>query len=368
MTKNIFYLFSLLIFIICIVPSRSASQKEAKETFIAPVDPEFNPEYVETNDDARHFACSADNGTCVLVDDKKGVHYDSVSFIQFIPHSGSVVYKAKRQGKWFIVNDGKEENGKYDRIGWIVPEPLTFAAKLGEKWIVISNGKESKAYSEIWRPSVSSDGKRVGFGAKADAKWVAVIDGVEGKLYDNVGDIIFSPDGMHTMWDVKINNKYCIVYDNKEQKLYDDIRAGIFSPDGKRYVYGGTLKADDSEFIVENGKEGKHYERVNFYIFSPDSKHLVYVAHDWSGDMIIKDGKVLKKLKDIVDSPMFSPDSKHLVYIVEKDEGKIIVIDGKEYSPSGKLVGEKIGFDSPTSFHYLTLRDDMVYLVEQELK
>lgn len=66
----------------------------------------------------------------------------------------------------------------------------------------------------------------------------------------------------------------------------------------------------------------------------------------------------------------FSPNSQRLAYSAYKGYRQAVVIDGKEETPRGiaQIQKGQIIFDSPDSLHYLTAREDGIYLVEKKLK
>jgi hypothetical protein len=63
-------------------------------------------------------------------------------------------------------------------------------------------------------------------------------------------------------------------------------------------------------------------------------------------------------------------DSQHVAYAARVDDSQFVVVDGKEGKQYNKILGEgvKITFDSPDSLHYLALKGNSVYLVEERIE
>jgi len=105
-------------------------------------------------------------------------------------------------------------------------------------------------------------------------------------------------------------------------------------------------------------------------VFSSDSQRFGYlvVGHD-DKLLAVVDGKEYPISEGGAAKFCFSPDSKHFAYIVSDEGGWSVVVDGvpgKYYR--NLLVDErKTLFNEDGSFHYLIMRDNKIYLVEEEL-
>lgn len=69
-------------------------------------------------------------------------------------------------------------------------------------------------------------------------------------------------------------------------------------------------------------------------------------------------------------SLVFSPDSKHIAFVASSGERLAVVLDEVEGQPYDLIVtkGGGVVFDSPTSFHYLVLKGDAFYVVEEVIQ
>ena len=100
-------------------------------------------------------------------------------------------------------------------------------------------------------------------------------------------------------------------------------------PEDCQRIAFGAVEGETSGFIVVDGEEGSAYDFVGFPVFSPDSQHIAYYV-------------ILGNRRFVV---------------VDDDEGKEYV-----YIIKGNII-----FDSPTSFHYLAIKDNKIYLVEETI-
>jgi Tol biopolymer transport system component len=153
--------------------------------------------------------------------------------------------------------------------------------------------------------------------------------------------------------------------------LYDGITEGtpIFSPDSKRIAYG--VQAGNKQFVVVDGKKGEPYDGIleSTLIFSPDSKRVACVAQVGDKWFLVVDSEEGKQYDSIAKGALsFSPDSKRVAYVAQAGDKQFVVVDreeGKQYDaiPEGRII-----FDSPDSFHYLAIKGNNIYLVEERVK
>ncbi len=327
----------------------------------------------------------------VVVDGKEGILYDSIGekSLTFSPDSNHVAYLASEGGKWFVVVDGIEEK-KYNgsKVGnhFFSPDSkrIAYVAKEGDKQFVVMDGKEGKGYNDIEKDTLifSPNSTRIAYGVLEGNKQFVVVDGNEGKQYNNIKNdsVIFSHDSKRVAYAAIDGGKQFVVVDGKEENQYDGIGRGsiIFSPDSVRMAY--LAKEGDKWFVGVDGKEeGKQYDSIgkDSLIFSPDSKRVAYLAKKGDQLFVVVDGKeeMQEKQYDGFSTLFFSPDSKHMVYVAQSGLQQSVikqsvVIDGKGgtiYDGIFIFGAGKIFFDSPDSFHYMALKDNSIYLVEEKI-
>ena len=346
--------------------------------------------------DSKNIAYTArkDGQWRVIVDgwDVKYPAFDSVlaNTVKFSPDSKTLVYGVRKDDQHFIAVNGVLQK-PYGGIGEITITDKHLAYAAGHKNIpkmVIFEGNEQKEYDFVGRSlmiSYHDDGKRLIYIAEKLGKQFVVIDEGEQKKYDGVVSISLSSDGKYLAYVVSQGEESFIVLNGKELKHYaikdytdgEHMRRGsilenslVFSPDSQCFAYG----AGDGVymFMVLDGVEQKKYKSIveNSMAFSPNSQRFGYLAINYNDKpLAVVDGKEYPIVQEWAAKFCFSPDSKHFAYIVS-DEGRwSVTIDGEpgKYYP-GFLVDErKTLFNEDGSFHYLVMRDNKIYLVEEEL-
>lgn len=103
---------------------------------------------------------------------------------------------------------------------------------------------------------------------------------------------------------------------------------------------------------------------------SPDSKRAAYAAIVGNKQFVIVDGKEEKKYDDIRKRTLtFNPDSKRFAYVAAARNKQLVVVDGKEGTRYDDMApGSAVIFDSPNSLHYLALKGNNIYLVEETIE
>lgn len=295
--------------------------------------------------------------------------------LEISPDGEHVAYKAEKDGKYFIVLDGKKGK-QYKYVSDITFSPdskrLAYVAQVGKEEFVVIDGQEGKRYSSNFASmpdniedlTFSPDSKKVAYIARESGKRFVVLDGVEGKGYNYISDVTFSPDSKSLTYIAKENDKYFIVFNNTKEELPYAISSLVISPDGKRRAY---ISHKGGKAVVLDDVEGKSYDLISRPLFSPDSKHLAYSAYSgkvqvsvtpvygpggenitpnlpprYKEKYVVVDGEEGKNYEggsvelifpDSRNDIAFSPNSKRVAYRADKDHMQLVVVDGKE----GKL-------------------------------
>ena len=371
--------------------------------------------------DGKRYAYSARNDhEWFIVENDKVTAVEASSVITaifFSPDSKEIAYILNDGHKYRLIRGGKAGNS-YDYIN---DNSITFSSdsrkiaysvRNNEKSFIVMNGTECTLYDEVGFPVLSKDGRHFAYWAVGDKKVYAVIDNQESRAYESVDDIIFNKDGSRYAYHATYEGKHVIVMNGEESEPYQFAHSLCFSPDGSRNAYAAETKEGDHEgfhqfvvldgkklpmyetiiensiefshdskgiaykaekhdefFMVVNGKEGKYYSDVLQVTsaFSHDNSRFAYVAESNSMRLVNSDGKESETYNDIY-CIAFSPGQQAMAYAARNSNREFVVIDGipgKEYEA---ILGQgEIVFDSGNLLHYMALRGDNIYLVEETL-
>jgi hypothetical protein len=289
-----------------------------------------------------------------VLDGIEGTKYNSgpIPGLQFSPDGAR---------NFFLYNglyvDGVEFKKRVDKA-FFSPNSRRIAYVTGIDWnttysggasmVGVDGGPEQGPFrtvaGNIW---FSPDSQRIAYVASAsmevnERRWVVVVDGKPGKPYFEIAsEITFSPDSNHLSYKVYAgpsDGRSFVVLDGTEGSLYSNVSDLVFSADSSRLAYVALKSNIKKAFIVVNGVEGKYYDGVSKVAFSPDGKHLVYFAQEGQDWFAVVDGIEMKHYERIL---------------------------GQE--PNGEKKSA-IVFDSVTSFYYLALSGENIYLVHETVQ
>lgn len=323
------------------------------------------------SEDGKHFVYTAERGgkRFAVVDGVENGPYERVGQPAFrnYPDRGFVVaFDATRDGRQMFVVNGQEfsaddPKGRELFFGEEAARPREVVRE--GKHFVVWDGKEVGPFDDeigTFLHTTPREGRLfVVFEGQRGGKQIAVLDGVEGKPYDYVGPIYVSPGGAHTLYPARQGEESFVVLDGKEGPKYSNVEipfsASPFTPDGRHYAYAASREiAPDSRkfFAVTDGKEGKLYDFISHVIFTPDGAHLLYLAYDMARrkTFFVRDDEEVAAYDNLPDSGdiRFSPDGKRMYFRLRKVEGgrETVVVDGRafnydevkdvEFSPDGR--------------------------------
>ncbi len=233
------------------------------------------------------------------------------------PDRPHYMYGVRKDKKYWVIIDGKREEGPYDRLGWgsagyinaatgkFTPagrgyptliglfDPTSthyaYAAKISDKWVMIIDGKSrSGNYKDIHMNfSFVPQSRKLSFWGQHQNTWMLYFNGkdvidrsiMEAKWYS------FSPNGSRVLLSGSISNKTFIAFveltkgETSEWDVNDVRRPGArkssWSEDGSRWVL--AIKQKDSWYILDNGKKiAVTGDFVDYPVLSPDGKILMY--------------------------------------------------------------------------------------------
>lgn len=379
--------------------------------------------------DNKHFVYSGRNGKqwYLVIDHtiEQKIESGSIAAALYAPDSKSVVYVLNENHKYSVVFGGVKSN-QYDYIDEnsisfsADGSKMAFSATKGDKQLIVYDNVEGTAYDQVGFPIISANGKHFAYWGVADNKAYVILDNQESRSYDAVNAIIFNEVGSSCAYHAQRGGKHIIVIDGEESLPFEVAHSLQFSPDGKHIAYGmavtgngkkseghhedeenfthyavldGTwigpyetvveggiifsadakqfaFKAEkhDEFFMVLNNKEGKHYNDVlqATLTFSGDNK-LAFAAENNSVRMVSADGVESTPYNDIY-SVTYSPDNSFMVYTARKENQEFVVLNGNRGKAYDTIMGiGGIHFDSPSSFHYLSMKGNNIYLVEENV-
>lgn len=331
------------------------------------VDGRPNPEVDEADhfifspDGSRYAYRAAKNGKqFVVIDGKAGPAYEGIVVkdnFYFSPDSRHFLYTAYKNKACVAVYDQKENQYSFDfiesvRYSWdsthFTYKGRTEKTARSEKWCVVTDGKAGPVFDRIFDLVFSYDSKHLAYAAVKDKQMVLILDGKEIARHDLIGLPTFSFDSRtfffafmkDKMWHVSINGEPGPAFD-KIYKFY-------LSPDSKKYAY---IAQDGGKWTcILNGEKGSGYPKgLDVFKFSNDSSRYAYGAIMEKGGRIVCDGKP-GKVYVSVGEPYFSLDVKHMVYKGRLNKKEwITVLDGKEWAKKYFAIGPYLF--SPDSRH-----------------
>jgi hypothetical protein len=229
-------------------------------------------EWVKFSSDGKRYAAFcrvAPMITYMLIDGKKGEHYQGITDFEFSPDSSRTTYMARSANGSFRVVDGEESQGynTYQSFAW---------------------GGGGKRFGYVGNQPMSRDGD-------------VVIDGKATK-YPGARHVGFNDDGSRMAFvggDAFFGTLYL---DGAEQK-----GVGVIEPSNNKQIY--TLSPD--------GKSTAHYG----FVGNRDKRGL------------IANGRLLAEFAQLYTTPIFTPDGQHLFAIVQNPGGgksHALLVNGKQ--------------------------------------
>lgn len=227
-------------------------------------------------------------------------------------------------------------DGKH--VGYIFPE--------GSQDCLVLNGVKGPAREGIGGPFFSDDG-RIGTFEKRDGKWRAVVDGTIDERFEiGPGWAEFSSNLNHVVWREEAEGGKRFVFDGVPGDWFHAIDQLQFSPDGRHHAYVANNDKDVTfikgtlytGFVVHDGKRGKAYDQVYFIKFSPDSNRLAYTVEQGGKRFVVCDQNEWGPY-DEIGIHLFSDDSRRHCFAATRDGKQFIVVDGIESETCDKILG-----------------------------
>lgn len=183
----------------------------------------------------------------------EGPRYETISNLAFGSDGVSLSYVAEREGKRFLVLNGKEAplpEGNLPAPPVVHPDGkgagIIISAKSRYAFYQAFPGVGAKEndYDEASELVYSRDGNFHAYAARRDTGWFIVINGKEGPTYDRVVTPSFSPDGRHLVYRArKAGKRFVVVADAngavlRQHRSYEMVFPPVFIADGMSVAYG----------------------------------------------------------------------------------------------------------------------------------
>jgi hypothetical protein len=217
--------------------------------------------FVYNRDNSRIAAIAEKDGKKRIIDlsiDRldavnEGPLYNEVGYHTFGADGVSLAYVAERDGKLYLVLNGKEEllpdsgmpgqpsvrpDGKGAGIILTVKEGSFFHQGF------IGDHAKRKKYQGAGQPVYGSDNRRYAYIAQQGKRFFAVVNDKEGPAFDIIVTPMFSPDGKVLVYRARKDGKRFVVVSDLEGKVlrqyppYEEVYDTVFTADGKAVAYG----------------------------------------------------------------------------------------------------------------------------------
>ena len=225
-------------------------------------------------------------------------------------------------------------------VGYVIPEN-------GRYRLVIDDVK-GPLLDGVSGPWFSDDGSRVGSFEHRGGKWHAVVDGVVNLRFEVKGDHwCFSPTLDHVAWVESEEGRKRVVVDGIPGPWFVDLNHFQFSPDGRHVAYLATETEKPGRImgwltdgcVVKDGRPlGPEHEGVYPITFSPDSRRIAYATGRGERHFLICEEREAGPY-DYVHVPVFSPDSRHLCFEAKRAGKHLVVVDGRDSEPVDRIIG-----------------------------
>jgi len=353
-------------------------RRQATRTFLCRIDAGSMIQYsLIVSGDRRHlmYAEGDNKRQRMVVDGKAGPFYDGIlaRTLALSRDGKRYAYGAGRGKRRFIVLDGvPQPPGDGIREGTPVFSPDGGRIAWGELrdlfWSMVVDGREGWKFDELWPPVFSSDGKHLAYIARTGPKKAVVVDSILQSQHDNVDErsLAFGTDGR-------------VTYRAIDKGISCFIRGGRpASPDS-----GNTHQRDRTEVrkvgsvtvglsVVHDTITGPVYNEIAGLAYSADSARFGYIARTGADWFAVIDGKPGKSHPFIFKNSLaFSADGKHALFASKAGNTRFVVLDdrpGKGYDLIFAEDDRPVVVDSEQSFHYLALKGDSVFVVEERIR
>lgn len=318
------------------------------------------------SEDGRHVAYTVkrDGKVFLIYDGKESQRYDDLHRIVFSPDGRTVAFRRMNQGSDSVVINGKEEK-PYQSIGDVQFAPdgrVVYEAQQNDKWRIVAGRVESPVFDMPYAaPIISPDGKQMAYieqhyDKKKSNIMVCALDMTKctkGKDYDLIVHIRKNSANSRIGYVVNNNSKMAVVtldfsvgteLNEKESPYYDEVFTMEISAGGDHLAY--LARREKSIFLVKDGVEmpfPEHERRSHLVIAKNGRTFNIGVLKDRF--FAISDGKKIGKNYDEMTMPVFDSEGTRLAYAARRGNKWFVVVNGTEGSAFDMVVTPKFSPD-----------------------
>lgn len=353
-------------------------RRQARETFLCRIDSgRLVPGSVTVGTDRRHLLWAETDGRRqrAVFDGQAGPWYDGVL-------AGTLAVSA----------DGKR---------------FAYGAGRGKRRFVVLDGVPQRPCDGIREgtPVFGPGGKRVAWGELRAGFWTMVTDGRAGWMFDEIWPPLFGPGGEHLAYVARTGPKRFAVLDSLPQQPHDDLLVPTLSFRGPGGSLTYTAVDQGKQALVRDGRPaaegpaprprhrieprrlggvtvglsvvrdsipGPVFDEIAGAAYGPDSARFAYLARRGPDWFVVADGKPGKSHPHIFGNSLaFTADGRHVLFASRSGGRSYAVADDRPGAPYHLLFAEEdrpVAVDSAGAFHYLALRGDSVFVVEERIR
>ncbi len=353
-------------------------RREATETFLCRIDTgRLVPGSITVGADRRHLLWAEADGKRqrVVFDGQAGPWHDGVlaGTLAISADGRRFAYGAGRGKRRFVVLDGiaqqpcdgiREGTPVFSRDG----RRVAWGELRGGFWTMVADGREGWKFDELWPPLFSPDGVHLAYAARTGPRKFAVLDSLPQQPYDDVlvPSLSFRGPGGSLAY---------TAVDRGKQVLIRDGRPAAEAPAPRqrdriepRRVGGVTVGLS----VVHDSIPGPVFDEVAGTAYSPDSARFAYAARRGPDWYAVVDGKQGKSHPQILGNSLaFTADGRHVLFVARSGGRSCVVAGDRPGRPYHLLFSEQdrpIAVDSAGAFHYLALRGDSAFVVEERIR
>jgi hypothetical protein len=311
---------------------------------------------------------AANGAQWVRVAGREGPRFDAVgeSGVAFSPGGRRLAYPAQRDGRWWMVLDGRED-GPWESVAEPAfsrgGERFAFLAQTRGRWLAVVDGARGPAFDLIQAGSLQfSSSAHVGYVGLSPGCATIVIDGVLGNCHDAIvsfrptdlgsaavirdgqcvrfllgeevgppfaaiGEWAIADDGNRAAYAASDRGGWLPVIDGVAGRRARSVGSFRFGNRGRRVAF--IRRDESSASVVVDQTEGPPFALVSRLALASSGPGYAYAAEDEHGAWVIADGQRGARFAAVLDLAL-STDGRHLVFVARRGGNMLVVYDGRE--------------------------------------